>query len=148
MLDLEVPHSESALAVGLALWDKFKPTREPGQLSFWEMYAQRAIEERFPELGFTGVETDLPDSVGEQVGVEIGSVQESSLFAAAGLRQGDVLVEFGGEPFYRGREGLDGLYRWLVRELRDTPAEYTLSVLRNGNSLELSVVLRLGPYKG
>ena len=147
VLELAVPQTDGAIAAGRELWQKLQPRREPGPLSFWEMYAQRAIEERFPELGFAGVETEVPGLGGERVGVQIDSVQEGSPFSAAGLRAGDVLIEFGGEPIYRGREALDGMYRWLVRELRGTPRDYTLAVLRDGSRRELTVTLRLGPYK-
>jgi S1-C subfamily serine protease len=113
------------------------------------MYAQRAIEERFGDLGFTGAEEELPEEVrvpGEQVGLRVDEVVAGSPIAAAGLRAGDLLLEFGGEPFFRGNGGLDRLYQWLVRELRDRPVEYPLTIWRDGAKVILTATLRLGPY--
>jgi hypothetical protein len=64
----------------------------------------------------------------------------------AGLRPGDLVVEFGGEPFFAGRGGVSGLHAWLVRELRATPDPYRLTVVRDRRQMELTAELRLGPY--
>ncbi len=78
--------------------------------------------------------------------MRVQEVTEGSPVAAAGLRPGDLLIEFGNEPFFRGNGGVDGLYRWLVRELRDAPTDYPLSIWRGGAEIALTARLRLGPY--
>ena len=123
--------------------------REPGQLSFWEMYAQRAIEERFPSVGFEGIEEAPPRGargMGEMVGIRVLEVVDNSPVARAGLRVGDLLVEFGSEPFFDGNGGVAGLYSWLVRELRGHPVEYEMIVWRDGSMTTLRADLQLGPY--
>ncbi|MFQ5766455.1 MAG: M14 family zinc carboxypeptidase, partial [Acidobacteriota bacterium] len=61
---------------------------------------------------------------------------------------GDVVLEVGGEPFFRGQGGVAALDRWLRRELRATAAAYTIRLLRQGAPLDLTVRLKLGPYTG
>jgi len=141
-----VPTDEGAVAVGRRLARELAPTREPGSLSYWEMYASRALRERFPEVGFEGTPEELPASAGERVGLRVTAVDGGGPLAASGLRVGDLLLELGGEPFFRGDGGVAGLRAWLVRELRSEPAPYALEVLRDGASIRLSARLGLGPY--
>ena len=147
---LPVPDTPASMAVAGTLTDELEPTHAEGTLSFWEMYAVRAIEERFPGLGFDAAESDLPQgdaTAPEQVGLRVTSVAADSPAAAAGLRADDVLVSFGGEIFFAGQGGAAGLYHWLVRELRSTPAEYDLVVWRDGRRATLPALYGLGPYQ-
>jgi hypothetical protein len=165
-LEIDVPTNASAVATAEAFWTELQPAHAEGTLSFWEMYAVRALEERFPSVGFDGVEIELPEGVEatapEQVAVRVTSVEagtgaansgaaESGRFetgaASAGLREGDVLLRFGGEPFFRGRGAVDGLYHWLVRELRTHPQPYELVVWRDGARVVLEGAFQLGPYR-
>jgi S1-C subfamily serine protease len=102
-----------------------------------------------PALGLDGVEEALPAAVklgGEQVAVRVRQVAPTSPMAAAGLQAGDLLLEVGGEPFFRGRGALTTLRQWLVRELRAEPASYTVVTWRDGRRVESNVRLALGPY--
>ena len=113
------------------------------------MYAVRALEERFPSIGFEGNEAALPDRVPaapEQVGLRVTAVDAASAVAEAGLRAGDLLIDVGGEPFFRGAGGVAQLYHWIVRELRGQPASYPLTVWRDGNRITLEAVFQLGSY--
>ena len=56
-------------------------------------------------------------------------------------------MSFGHEIFFADRGGAAGLYHWLLRELRSTPATYQLIVFREGRLLSLKVQYRLGPYR-
>lgn len=145
-----VPSTPRAIATAEALWKDLTPQRPEGQLSFWEMYAQRAIEERYASVGFEGVEQQLPSGVDssapEQVALRVTQVDDKSPVGLAGLRAGDLIVRVGGEPFFRGRGGVRRLYRWLVRELRDTPAQYPIVLWRDGREVTITAALRLGPY--
>ncbi len=146
-IHLAVPDTRESLEAGQAFWASLDPQQTEGQLSFWEMYAQRALEERFPDVGFTGEEVAIPgpgvEWAPEQVAVRVTSV---STAGPAGLRSGDVILTLGGEAFFRGRGGVASAYEWLVRELRETPQSYSLSVLRDGLPLSLTHVYQLGPY--
>jgi dienelactone hydrolase len=146
---VDVPATPAALAAAERAFDELTPKRPEGTLSFWEMYAMRALEERVPALGLDGVEEALPAAVklgGEQVAVRIRQVAPTSPMAAAGLQAGDLLLEVGGEPFFRGRGALTTLRQWLVRELRAEPASYTVVTWRDGRRVESNVRLALGPY--
>jgi len=148
---VRVPDSPESRREGEELWKEVSPTHEEGILSFWEMYAMRALEERFPSLGLQGEEATLPveyPGAPEQVVVRISALEPGSPFRAGGVRAGDLLVEVGGEPFFQGLGGLDGLHDWLLRELRGQEREYSVLVLRDGDLLELSVRLGLGAYQG
>ena len=147
---VRVQDSPESRREGKELWEELSPTHEEGILSFWEMYAMRALEERFPSLGLQGEEAALPvgyPGAPEQVVIKVSALEPESPFHAGGVRAGDLLVEVGGEPFFQGLGGLDGLHGWLLRELRGQEKEYSLLVLRDGNLLELSVRLGLGPYQ-
>jgi hypothetical protein len=146
---IEVPSTPASRAAGEKLWAQLAPARPEGQLSFWEMYATRALEERFSDAGFDGVEARLPSGIPafpERVAIRVTRVRDGSAVAAAGLRAGDLLAAFGGEPFFAGRGAVAGLHAWLARELRSGEASYELTVLRDGGLTTLSVRLKLGEY--
>jgi len=148
---VSVPTSPASIQVGIDLSDEVRPTHEEGILSFWEMYAQRSLEERFPGLGITGDEVELPPGTHrapEQVGFRVADIAASSPLVGADLRPGDVLVEVGGEPIFRGMGGDASVFEWLVRELRAEPKEYSVQVQRGGVPIDTTVRLRLGPYSG
>ena len=145
-----MPTGAEAIAVGEKLWQQLIPEQQEGQLSFWEMYATRALVERFPGIGIEGHEVDLPKAVAaspEQVGIAIDTIGEHSPLAAIDVRPGDVLIEFGGEPFYRDHGGIPGLDAWLLRELRAKPATYSLRITRGNELLDLDLPLNLGSYQ-
>jgi predicted esterase len=141
---LRVPRTEGSLAAGRALSESLRPRHPEGLLSFWEMYAVRALEERFPSLGLEGKLVSLVE--GEQAAVAIAAVDPGSPFHAAGLRPGDLLLEVGGEPLFEDR-GLETLHAWLLRELTSRPRDYPLRVRRDGRTIELLARFSLGPYR-
>ncbi len=149
-LTVEVPVSANVAPVAAGLWEALVPKHPEGQLSFWETYAVRALEERFPDMGFAGEETPLPEAAtvlaSEQVALHVTDVTEGSAVHTAGLEAGDLLLSVGGEPFFRDRGGVAGLHHWLLRELRETPAPYEMIVWRDGGLWSLEVSYRLGPY--
>ena len=148
-VSVDVPATPAAVAVAERAFGELTPKHAEGTLSFWEMYATRALEERVPSLGLDGDEEALPAGVnaaGEQVAVRVRQVASSGPMAAAGLKAGDLVLEVGGEPFFRGRGGLTTLHHWLIRELRSEPASYAVVSWRDGRRVESNVQLALGPY--
>lgn len=148
-LTLPVPATVTSNQQAIQAWEALSPTHPQGQLSFWEMYAVRALEERVPTVGFEGTEEALPEDLAngpEQVGVRVTAVEPNGPAAAAGLQPGDLLVSFGDEPFFRERGGVAGLHHWLIRELRETAQEYELVLWRGGSLLTLDASYVLGPY--
>jgi hypothetical protein len=146
---IQVPAAPDGVASARQAFDALAPKHAEGTMSFWEMYATRALEERVPTLGIEGVEEPAPaaaTSGGEQVAVRLTRVSPSGPLAAADLTVGDLLLEVGGEPFFQGRGALAGLHHWLIRELRGEPAIYPVAVWRDGRRVESSVPLKLGPY--
>lgn len=143
-----VPDTAASLAAGTRLWETVAPRRPEGTLSFWEMYAVRALEERFPSLGFEAEEAGAPRALlaPEAVAMQVSRVDPASAFGAAGLKRGDLLLEIDGEPFYPGR-GLPHLRAWLMRELTAAPRAYRADVWRAGQRVELTARLALGPYR-
>ena len=67
-------------------------------------------------------------------GVLIASVEPRSPAAAAGLRDGDVILALAGEAI----SGVDALHRQLTDDRIGTPV--TVTVLRNGERRQLTVV--------
>jgi S1-C subfamily serine protease len=104
--------------------------------------ADQLIDEGFvrhPLLGIAGI--DVSPEVAEEFGLEasrgavVDSVQEGTGAAEAGMRPGDIIVGIDGEPLTTMSE--------LVAEVRRrSPGEVlTLSVVRNGDELEIEVTL-------
>jgi hypothetical protein len=151
IVTVTVPTTPEANANAERAFNAMAPKQAEGTLSFWEMYATRALEERVPSLGFEAIEEALPVGVKaapEQVALRVRTVAPTSLLSASGLKAGDLLIEVGGEPFFRGRGGVTGLHHWLVRELRAAPAPYTVASWRDGKRVESTVQLKLGTYTG
>jgi hypothetical protein len=148
-LTVTVPQTEESLKAGRTLWKSLEPTHPEGILSFWEMYAIRALEERFPTLGLEGEAVDNPARLGlegEVTGIRLTQVDPEGRFGKVGLRVGDVLLEVDGEPFFAGRD-LGFLHDWLLRELDGVARPYPLLIWRNGDRLELEAELALGDYR-
>jgi dienelactone hydrolase len=157
-IQIDVPTTPASIAAGQRAFEALKPAHAEGTLSFWEMYATRALEERVPTLGIDGVEVPLPvrsaglqacrecAAANEQVALRLTRVDASGPLTAAGLKVGDLVLEVGGEPFFSGRGGVAALHHWLIRELRGTPARYPIAVWRDGKRIERAVDLKLGPY--
>ena len=146
---LDVPNSTRANGVAEEFSRELAQKRSEGTLSFWEMYATRALEERMPSVGFEATEVPLPSLVkgaAEQMALRVDTVESGSGVAGAGLRPGDVLVEFAGEPFFRGR-GAAHLRRWLIRDLRSAPLPFPLILVRGDKLVTLDAKLQLGPYR-
>lgn len=146
---LEVPDTPASRAAAEKLTASLAPVTPAGQLSFWEMYAARALEERLPDVGFEGDEVPLPAGVRpapDRVAIRVARVRPGGDLAAAGLRTGDLVVAVDGEPFFAGRGGVAGLHAWLVRELRSGPSSYRITVVRDGRQLDLTAELKLGAY--
>ena len=150
VVTLQVPQSEVSLAAARRLSDSIEPTIEEGRLSYWEFYATRALEERFPELGLSGEElSEVPGIAldGERVAIRITEVAPDGAFSGTGLSAGDLLLEVGGEPLFAGK-GLDSLHHWLLRELVANERIYALVAWRDGAELRLQVPFALGPFRG
>jgi dienelactone hydrolase len=150
-ITVAVPAAPAAIAIAERAFNELTPTHPEGTLSFWEMFATRALEERLPALGVEGVEDALPAGItaaAEQVAVRVRHVDPAGALSAAALKPGDLLIAVGGEPFFRGRGGLTGLHQWLIRELRTEAAPYSVTAWRDGKRLETTVHLKLGAYGG
>jgi len=150
-ISVDVLATPEAIATAERAFNELTPKHAEGTLSFWEMYATRALEERMPSLGFDGTEEARPAGVkaaGEQVAIRVRQIAPTGPLSASGLKAGDLLVEFGGEPFFRGRGAVTGLHHWLIRELRAAAAPYTMVVWRDGRRVESIIQLKLGPYAG
>jgi S1-C subfamily serine protease len=91
-------------------------------------------------LGVAGQQTPIPRSLGRSNGIAaisgvlVVSVEPDSPAAAAGVRERDVLLAFGGTPI----TGIDDLHRLLDEERIGVPSE--LVVLRQGRRQVLTVV--------
>jgi dienelactone hydrolase len=134
---------------GRALSAAFAPRYEEKTLSYWERFAVAALAERVPTLGFEGAEVAVPSgvaSVAEQVAIRVTSVNAGTGLAAAGLRVGDLLLEIGGEPFFRENGGVEGARQRLMRELRRDPVDLPLLIWRDGKTTTLTAKTALGPY--
>jgi dienelactone hydrolase len=150
---VKVPATPESIAIAERAFNELTPTHAEGTLSFWEMYATRALEERLPSLGLDGVEEPMPAGMpagAEQVAVRLSHVSPTGPFAALGLKVGDRLIEVGGEPFFRGRGSIRGLHHWLMRELRRDAADYEVLVQRasSPSATKTTLPLKLGPYQG
>jgi S1-C subfamily serine protease len=65
-------------------------------------------------------------------GVLVAGIEPGSPASRAGLREGDVIVAFGGEPV----SGIDELHRHLVAEVIGVPS--VITVIRHTEKLELT----------
>jgi dienelactone hydrolase len=147
---VDVPGTPEAAAVAERAFDALAPTHAGGTLSFWETFAIRSLEERVPALGIEGDEAAMPQGIkaaSEQVAVAVRRIAPGNLLSSADLQPGDLLLDVGGEPFFRGRGALTALRQWLMRELRSDAHSYTVVVWRGGRRVESSVRLKLGPYR-
>ena len=147
-LSVEVPHSDAGLAVGQSLEASLQPLPNEAALSFWEGYAVQTLEDRFPTLGLSGEPTELPPALSssdERIAIRLSAVESEGPFGSTDLRSGDLLLNVGGEPFFRGR-GLEELRHWLMRELVSVPRSYVVQVWRDGAMVEQDVPLQLRPF--
>jgi hypothetical protein len=150
-LSIKVPSGPETSEAGRKLWDELQPRQAELTLSFWERFAAAALEERFPSLGIEGTEVATPAglaSVPGQAAIRVTRIQSDGPFGMSGLRTGDLIVEVGGEPFFRDKGGLADLRQWLMRELRDEPSAYPLIIWRDGKQETVTVQLKLGRYAG
>ncbi|TDI38818.1 MAG: hypothetical protein E2P02_19925 [Acidobacteria bacterium] len=141
---VHVPTSVASLAKARAFSESLEPSHPEGILSFWEMYAQRSIENRLPSLGLEGhiVPGDLG---GELAALRVDAIEKAGIFDKAGLQEGDLLLEVDGEPFFNDST-VSELRAWLVRELDARPRKLALRVLRRGAELALDVTVSLEPF--
>jgi hypothetical protein len=145
---VKVKVSAGAADAGRTLSSAFAPRYPEKTLSYWERFAIAALSERLPTLGFDGPEVAMPSglvSAAEQVAIRVNSVTAGP-FASTGLRVGDLLLEVGGEPFFRGNGGVEGVRQRLMRELRSEPVALDLIVWRDGRKQTLTGRVGLGPY--
>jgi S1-C subfamily serine protease len=77
----------------------------------------------------------IPDFGQSESGVRFSDVQPGSPAAKAGLKAGDVLVEFGGAPIHNLYDFTDVLRRSKVGEV------VNVTVLRDGKPMKASVTL-------
>ena len=141
---VHVPTSVASLGKSARLSESLEPSHPEGVLSFWEMYAQRSIEDRLPPLGITGhiVPGDLG---GELAALRVDAIEDGSVFDKVGLQEGDLLLEVDGEPFFNDSTVFE-LRAWLIRELDARPRTITLRVLRRGAELALNATVSLEPF--
>jgi S1-C subfamily serine protease len=91
-------------------------------------------------IGVAGENVPVPRALARAHGfavssaVRVASVEEGSPAATAGVRVGDLMLAFAGEPV----TGLDDLHRRLTEEVIGIPA--SLVVLRGGERRQLTVV--------
>jgi S1-C subfamily serine protease len=97
---------------------------------------------RRSSIGVTGQQTPVPRALARAAGLATGSgvvvasVEKASPAAAAGFRDGDVIVRFDGQLV----GGIDDLHRHLTDERIGRAVDVT--VLRNGQRRELTVTPR------
>jgi S1-C subfamily serine protease len=91
-------------------------------------------------VGIAGQQTPIPralaraNALAAASGVLVASVEKDGPAAAAGLREGDVILGFGAAPV----TGVDDLHRLLTEERIGVPA--TLAVLRRGERRTMTIV--------
>lgn len=93
-------------------------------------------------VGVRDIDSERAKALGlkEDRGVEVKHVDEDSPAAKAGIREGDAIVEFNGQPV----EGTEQFMR-LVRE---TPAGRSTKILLSRNGAPQTVVASIGKRKG
>jgi predicted esterase len=145
---VKMPTSSNALKEAQILSQEMTPQYPESELSFWERYAVRDLQDRFPHLGFEGIDEKIPaaiESMPEQAAIRITEIDQKSAFSVAGLKKDDILLEVGGEPFFQNNNNPGLLYQWLIRELRTQPQPYLLLVWREGQLIRFETQLMLGP---
>jgi S1-C subfamily serine protease len=91
-------------------------------------------------VGIAGQQTPIPralaraNAVAAASGVLVASVEKDGPAAAAGVREGDVILGFGATPV----SGVDDLHRLLTEDRIGVPA--TLAVLRRGERRSVTIV--------
>ena len=139
---IDVPRTETSLAIARTWSDSLLSQAPEGPLSYWEHFAVGTLRERLPVVGF---EAEPRSGEGEFSAFEVTAVDPEGPFHTAGLQIGDRLLEIGGEPFVRGRD-LEHLRHWLERELGDARVIYPVLIERNARRLTLEAVLSLDPF--
>jgi len=66
--------------------------------------------------------------------VLVAGVEQGSPAAAAGIREGDVILAFGGQPV----TGVDDLHRYLTDDRIDVPSPVTL--LRSSDRRQITLI--------
>jgi S1-C subfamily serine protease len=95
---------------------------------------------RRSHIGMAGQQTAIPRALARAnqmavtSGVLVASIEPDSPAANAGLRQGDVILGFGGTPV----SGIDDLHRLLTEDQIGTPVP--VIVLRRGERRQITVV--------
>jgi S1-C subfamily serine protease len=83
--------------------------------------------------------SDLPNALLDEAdmpyGINVETVQPDSAAAAAGVRAGDVIAEFGGKPVYSAER-----LRWLVRKAQPGKG-VEIKLMREGKPLVVTATL-------
>jgi membrane-associated protease RseP (regulator of RpoE activity) len=83
--------------------------------------------------------SNLPDSrldqSGPGYGVSVEKVLPDSAAASAGIRTGDVIIEFSGKPVFSGER-----LRWLVRQA-ESDKQIEVKLIRDGKAITLNATL-------
>src|SRR4029078_9970554 len=84
VISVEVPSTPAAAAAAERAFATLTPKHAVGTLSFWEMFARRALEERMRTCRVHSVEEPLPSGVKsapEQVAIRVQQIAPSSPLA-------------------------------------------------------------------
>jgi len=118
----------------LATVQKIAATREP--LNFVSLPLRRPTGEQGESQGYGTYLGSIPDFSKTAEGVTLAGVSEGSPAAQAGLRQGDIIVQFAGTKV-SNLEDLAALLR-----TKNPGDEVEIVVLRNNQPLSIKTVLR------
>ncbi len=142
-VSVDVPASLDSLVRARELAARFEPRAPAGTLSFWEMYAARALERWFPPLQMETTAISLEASTGtESAGLRVDAIAPGSLFHDAGVRAGDVLIGVDGEPFFSD-SSVEELRHWLMREASPVARDIRVEVKRGEEALAFHASLAL-----
>ena len=83
------------------------------RLAYWEHYALRHLRETRKQAGWTGTAKDL---AGGRRGFEIATVEDGAPAAKAGLKVGDIVETFDGNPFFADDDPGALMRMWCLRE--------------------------------